>query len=70
MSKVSRMLMIGEEVIRPKRIIKTSLLALASVAQLVGALSCEPKGCSFNSWLGHIPRLQVQSLVRVHVGGS
>ena len=32
-------------------------LALAGVAQLIGTLSCRPKGHEFDSWLGHIPRL-------------
>ena len=40
--------------------------ALASVAQMVGALSRRPKGHRFDSWSGHIPRLQVCSPVKVH----
>lgn len=28
------------------------------------------KGCQFNSWSEHMPRLQVHSLVGVHAGGS
>ena len=40
------------------------------VAQLVGVSSCPPKGCMFNFHSGHIRMLQVQSLVRVHVGGN
>ena len=35
--------------------------ALAGVPQLVGGSSCKPKGCRFNPWLGHIPRLWVRS---------
>ena len=33
---------------------KKPILSLASVAQLVGALSCKPKGCGFNSQSGHV----------------
>ena len=44
--------------------------ALASVAQLVGALSCKPKGCGFDPQSGHIPRLRVQSPVRVSARGN
>lgn len=44
--------------------------ALASVAQLVGALSCILKGCGFDSWLGHRPRLWVLFLVRAHIGDN
>ena len=44
---------------------KTAWLALASVGQLVGTLSHRPKGSEFVSWPGHMPRLQVQSLVGV-----
>ena len=40
------------------------------VAQLVGALFCAPKGCRLISWSGHIPRLQVQSLVRAYTRGN
>ena len=39
-------------------------VALASVAQLVGALSYTPKGWGFGFWSGHIPRLWVQSPLR------
>ena len=28
------------------------------------------KGCGFDFWLGHIPRLRLQSLVGVHTGGD
>ena len=38
-------------------------LTLVGAAQLVGASSCTPKGRGFCSWSGHIPRLQVRSLV-------
>ena len=44
--------------------------ALAHVSQLVGASCHKPKGRRFNSQSRHMPRLQVQSLVRVHMGGS
>ena len=37
--------------------------ALAIVAQVVGASSHDLKGHEFDSWSGHIPRLQVRSLV-------
>ena len=40
------------------------------VAQLVGALSHTPKGCGFDPQSGHMPRLQVLSLVRAHIGGN
>lgn len=38
------------------------------VPQLVGALSSMLNGCKFDSWLGHKPRFQVQSLVGEHMG--
>ena len=37
------------------------------MAQLVGTLSCKPKGSGFYSQLRHIPRLRVLSLVRAHM---
>ena len=37
---------------------------------MVGALSRAPKGFRFNYRSGHIPRLQVQSPVRVHTRGN
>ena len=40
------------------------------VAQLTGASFCAPKCCVYDSPSGHIPRLQVRSLVRVHTGGN
>lgn len=40
------------------------------VAQLIGALSHTPKGCRVDSWSGHIPASQVQSLVGVHMGDN
>ena len=46
------------------------MLALASVAQLVGALSCELEGLRFNSWSGYMPGWQVCSLVEVLERGS
>ena len=36
------------------------------VAELVGASSHASKGCRFDSWSGHIPRLWVQSPVGAH----
>ena len=45
-----------------------SCLALASVAQLVGALSHEPEGCGFNPQSGHMPMLWVQSTIRTCLG--
>ena len=36
---------------------------LASVDQLMGALSSKPKGCGLDSWSGDMPRLQVWSPV-------
>ena len=45
-------------------------MALASVAQLVGASSCNLKGCRFDSQSGHMPRLRVWSLVRALVRGN
>ena len=40
------------------------------VARLVGASSCILKGLRFDSLPGHMPGLQVQSLVRAHTRGS
>ena len=48
----------------------TAKCALACVAQFVGALSYKLKGCGFNSWSEHIPRLQVPSLVRACARGN
>ena len=36
--------------------------ALTGVAQLVGVSSCKSKGLGFNSWSGHMPKLQIWSL--------
>ena len=41
-------------------------MALAGVAQLVRVSSHKPKGHRFDSQSGHIPSLQVPSLVRTH----
>ena len=38
--------------------------------RLVGASSRRLKGCWFNSWPGHMPRLQVWSLVEIHTKGN
>ena len=40
------------------------------VAQLVGASSYTPEVCGFDPWSRHIPRLWVQSPVKVHTGGN
>ena len=39
---------------------------LASVAQLVGASSCKPKGLGFDSGRGHRPRVRVQACQGVY----
>ena len=44
--------------------------SLGQVAQFIGVLDCALKGCGFNSWSRHIPKLPVQLLVRVRTGGS
>ena len=44
--------------------------ALAGVAQLVGTFSHKSKGCRFDSWSGHMPRLQVWSPVGVSTRGN
>ena len=51
-------------------LLKTLSWALASVVELVGELSHEPKGYGFNSQPGHMPGLQVQSPVWVYVRGN
>ena len=40
------------------------------VAHLFGVSSPTPKGCGFNYRSGHIPRLQIRSLVGAHTGGG
>ena len=50
--------------------LKITMYSPGWVVKLVGALSCTPKGCGFDSWSGHIPRLQVWSPVRVCTGGN
>ena len=52
------------------QLIKTIHLALAGVAHLVGASSHKLKRHRFSSWSGHIPRLQVRSLVGALTRGS
>ena len=52
----------GEEINIPSKIMT---VALASVGQLVGVPSCEPKACRFNSQSGHMPGLWIWSPVRV-----
>ena len=49
---------------------KTSILALASAAQLVGVWSCKPKGRRLDSQSGHMPRLRVWSRVKARMRGS
>ena len=49
--------------------LKTAAIVLVRGAQVIGASFHAPKGCRFDSWSGHIPRLQVQSPVRTHIGG-
>ena len=44
---------------------KTGLFSSSQVAQIVAVSSGTSKVCGFDSWSGHIPRLQVRSLVRV-----
>ena len=48
----------------------SNLNLLRVLAQLVGASFCAPKCAGFNSWSGHVPRLQVRSLVVVRKGGN
>ena len=45
-------------------------MALAGVAQLVGASSHRPKGHGFDSQSGYMPRLWVWSLVGAHMAGN
>ena len=45
-------------------------VVLAGVAHLVGTLSPKLKDCGFDSWSGHMPRLQVLPPVRVHTRGN
>ena len=52
------------------RNLKSCLISHDQVAQLVEAPSHTPKCCEFDPQLGHIPRLWVWSLVRVHRGGN
>ena len=46
------------------------LLALAGMAQMVGALCNEAAGHRFNYQPGHTPRLWVRSLDRARSGGN
>ena len=50
--------------------VKQPTSALASVVQWFGALSRRPKGHGFRSQSGHMPRLQVQSLLEMHTRGN
>ena len=45
---------------------KKTYVSPGMVAKLVGMSSHKPKGCRFNSWSGHMPRLWVWSLVGAH----
>ena len=49
---------------------EVDMVCPGQLAQLVGASSHTPKGCGFNFWSAHVPRLQVQFLVRTHPGGN
>ena len=40
------------------------------VFQVVGASSHTPRGCRFDFWSGHLPRLQVQFVVGVCMGDN
>ena len=51
-------------------IVNLKLLTLASVAQLVGVSLCKFKVRGSDSQLGHMPRFQVQSPVRVCTRGT
>ena len=44
--------------------------SLWPAAQWVGGSSCTPDDCRFNSQSGHMPRLQVRSLVGVSTGSN
>ena len=55
---------------RGPAIYKTKCVAVACVAQLAGVESCEVEGCRFNSLMGHMPRLQVPSLVQAWTRGN
>ena len=44
--------------------------ALAGVAQWAGASAHKQKGRRFDSWTGHMPRLQVWFPVGVHTRGN
>ena len=59
-----------EIIIRELFVYKEVSGALADVAQLVGALFCKLKGCGFDSWSGHMPRLWVQFPVGAHTRGN
>ena len=44
---------------RPRLLANVHSVTAASVALLIGASSCKPKGCQFQSRLGHMPGLRV-----------
>ena len=52
--------------------IKTLQRTLAGIqeAQLVGVLSCTPKGCGLDFWSGYISRLHVWFLIQVFMRGN
>ena len=48
---------------------KIEMLRSGRVAQLAGASAPAPKGCGFDLWSGHTPRLRVRSPVGLCKGG-
>ena len=48
-------------------LLKSMSISTGQVAQLVGALSHTPKGCRFDPWSGHIPKLWLWSSVGVQL---
>ena len=50
--------------------LKTAAIVLVRGAQVIGASFHAPKGCRFDSWSGHIPRLQAHPLARACTGGN
>lgn len=56
------------QIIGTKAMVQSRALTMASEAQLVGESYRASKGCRFDSWSGHVPRLWVRSLVGAHMG--
>ena len=52
------------------KLLKVIVPDLTGVAQLAGVLSHKQKGCWFDFRSGHIPRLQVRSLIGAHTGSN